>query len=163
MNCKKSAGILKMTNKKLIIITTSYRINKERKEPISAIDRCDGVYFRLLRKYIREEKLRNVDILIVSEKFGLIWAKDKIPYYEVHGKMGSLSLEKKAMEDLRQQNLQKLKEVVNRYSEIYVNVGREYMKLIEGFEKFTTRKITYSVGKGLGPKALHMKEWIISQ
>lgn len=128
-----------------------------------AIERFDGVYFRLLRKYIREGNLRNADILIVSEKFGLIWAKDKIPYYEVQGKIGALNLDNKTIEELRQKNLQKLKKIVNRYSEIYVNVGREYLKLIEGFEKFTTSKVTYASGKGLGPKALHMKQWIMSQ
>jgi cytoplasmic iron level regulating protein YaaA (DUF328/UPF0246 family) len=128
-----------------------------------AIKRFDGVYFRLLRKCLRERKLRNVDILIVSEKFGLIWSKDKIPYYEVQGKMGALNLDKNTLEKIRQENLQKLKKIVNRYSEIYVNVGREYLKLIEGFEKFATSKVTYSSGKGLGPKALHMKQWITSQ
>jgi len=152
-----------LSSRKLIIITTSYRLNKENTEPIPAIERFDGVYFRLLRKHIREGRLRNVDILIVSEKFGLIWAKDKVPYYEVHGKMGSLSLDKKTTEKIRKENLQKLKKIVNRYSEIYVNVGREYLKLIEGFEKFTTSKVTYASGKGLGPKASHMKEWITSQ
>lgn len=150
-------------DKKLILITTSYRLNKEIKEPIPAIERFDGVYFRILKKYIREGKLRNVDILIVSEKYGLIWAKDKVPYYDIHGKMGSLSLSKKSIEKIRQQNLQKLKQIVNRYSEIYVNVGREFLKLIRGFEKFTTCKVTYATGRGLGPKALHMKEWILSQ
>lgn len=153
-----------MVEKKLVIVSASSSIRKEPFEPILAIERYDGIYFRVLRKYLRERKLRNIDVVIVSEKFGLMRSDDKISYYEPHaGKWGSLSLNKDAIKNLRRENLEKLKRIVNDYSEIYINVGRQYMKLIEGFENFTTCKITHAVGKGLGPKALHMKKWIISQ
>jgi len=115
-----------------------------------------------LKKYLREGKLRNTDILIVSKKFGLIWSDDRIAYYEPSpGSWGSLGLNKETVDRIRNENLHKLKKLVNRYSEIYVNVGQEYMKLIEGFQDFAACKIIYATGKGLGPKALHMKQWII--
>jgi len=153
-----------LTNKKLMIISASSRLIKEPTKPLPAIERYDGVYFRVLRKSLREGKLRNIDILVLSEKFGLVWASNKIPFHEPHpGAWGSLSLSKKDMNKLRKENLQKVKKIITRYSEIYVNVGRKYFKLIEGFEKFTTCQITYAIGKGLGPKASHMKEWVTPQ
>lgn len=142
-------------------MATSYRLDEQIKEPIPAIERYDGVYFRTLRKYLREGKLSDTDILIVSEKYGLIWSEDKIPIVKPHGRMGSLSLDEKAIEKLRQENLEKLKKITKKYSEIYVNIGREYMRLIKGFEKFTSCKIVYASGS-LGVKAAHMKEWILS-
>jgi len=61
---------------------------------------------------------------------------------------------------LRQRNtkyLEKLIESTN-LSEIYINVGREYMKLIGDVP--TSTKSTFAQGAGLGPKARHMKNWI---
>lgn len=151
-----------MANKKLVILTSSVRLNEEVKDPIPAIERYNGVYFRVLRKHLREGKLRDTDILILSERYGLIWSDDKIPLYEIHGKMGFLSLDEKDIEKMRQENLKILKNILDRYSEIYVNVGKEYMKLIKGFERLASGRITYAKGS-LGAKAAHMKEWILSK
>jgi len=151
-----------LTKRKLIIVTTSYRVNDE-KSPIPAIERYDGVYFRLLKKYKREGKLRNVDILILSERDGLIWASKRMPYYKPRGIIGALSLDEKSIERLRKENIETLEKTAKRYTEAYVNVGRQYMKLIEGIENLPFPKITYSKGNGLGAKAAHMKNWIISQ
>ena len=153
-----------MGDRKLLILTTSFRRNEEITEPIPAIERYDGVYFKILRKYLREGKLKDTDILIVTEKHGLIWSNDNVSFYKVQSKMGFLSLDEKSIEKLRHENLQRIKEILSqhRYSEIYVNVGKEYMKLIKGFEEFVSCKLTYAVG-GLGKKASHMKNWILSR
>jgi len=153
-----------LTEKKLVIVSASSRRKREPSEPIPAIERYDGIYFRILRKYFKERKLRNIDVLILSEKLGLMSSDRKISYNKPHaGKWGQLSLNKDAIENSKRENLEKLKRIANNYSKIYVNIGHDYMKLIKGFEKFTTSKITYAKGKGLGPKASHMKNWLISQ
>lgn len=153
-----------MAQKKLIIVTSSSRLRREPSEPIRAIDRYDGIYFRILRKYLLERRLKNIDVLIVSEELGLIWSHDKISYHEPHpGKRGALSLDRHTIRRLREDNLKKLKGILNQYSEIYVNVGQDYMKLIEGFEQYVKGKVTYATGRGLGPKAANMKQWLISQ
>lgn len=153
-----------MAARKLLILTTSFKRNEEITDPIRAIERYDGVYFKILRKHLREGKLKNTDILIVTEKRGLIWSNDKVPLYKIGGKMGFLSLDEKTIEKLRHKNLKKIGEILsqNRYSEIYVNVGKQYMKLIEGFEEFAPCKLTYAKG-GLGEKATHMRDWILSR
>jgi len=125
-------------------------------------ERYDGAYFRVLRKGLKEGRIRDIDILIVSERNGLIWSNDKIPLYEIKGKIRSLTLDEKNIEKKRQGNLQKLKKILGRYSEIYVNVGREYMRLINGFERLTSGEIVYALGT-YGEKAAHMKEWISSR
>jgi len=153
--------MINMKKKKLIILTSSYRMD-DRKELLPAIERYDGVYFRLLRKYMREGRLSNVDILILTERYGLISARKKIPFYIVRGKIGELSLNEEEIRRIRLDNLKKLKKISQKYSEIYINVGKQYLKLIEGIESISKCKITYATGNGLGAKATHMKNWILS-
>ena len=62
---------------------------------------------------------------------------------------------------VREENLDAMKRILStkRYEEVYVNLGQNYFKSIEGFEKFTNARITYAK-RVLGRKAVHMKQWI---
>ncbi|MEM3551788.1 MAG: hypothetical protein QXV01_11940, partial [Candidatus Bathyarchaeia archaeon] len=60
--------------KKLMIISGSMRLLKEPEEPIPAIQRFDGVFVRLVRKY--SKKLRDIDIYILSPIYGLVKAEE---------------------------------------------------------------------------------------
>jgi len=145
---------------KAIIVAASQRRKREPKTPIPALERFTGVYFRVLKKYIREGKLTQTDIIILSPEHGIIQVQDKIPYTEPTEK---LLLNKDMIAKMRKNNLQILEKIFNKkqYSKIYVNVGRTLIKLIEGFDKLTQAKIVYAAGPGLGPKAQHMKNWIL--
>jgi hypothetical protein len=150
--------------KKAIIIASSQRRVIEPKTPIPALDRYSGVSFRIVRKYKRERKLRSVDILIVSEEYGVLTETEKIPYDEpFEGK--TLHLTGEAIEKSRKSNLERLKQLFSRtkYSEIFVDVGKDYLRLIDGFEDLTSAKVTYASGKGLGLKARHLMQWIKGQ
>jgi hypothetical protein len=152
--------------RKLIIVSASSRILEEPKEPIPALERYDGIFLRILRKYLREGKLRDTDIIIVSREFGVIKSNDMIPYHEpYYGKFGEIGLDESKVRRLRDKNLNILKGLIaqGNYSEIYLNVGYEYKKLISGLENFAKCKITYASGSGFGPKGRHMKNWILSQ
>lgn len=154
-----------MVRRKLLIITESYRRKKLPKGLIPAIERYDGVFFRVLKSLERRNKLKNVDILIVSATFGLLYPESKVPYYEPHrGAFGSLPRERISFE-FKKDVLSKLQKQLRQkeYLEIYVNVGKQYRELIEGFEKITDANIIYAEGPGIGPKAAHMKKWILSQ
>lgn len=144
---------------RLILLSASRRRSNNPKT-IPAIERYQGVYFRVLKKYLREGRLRNTDILIVSEKFGVLRPEDKVPYHKpFEGKLG-----KEEVQKARQANLTKLAEIFSkkRYSEIFVVCGREFQKLIEGFQNLTNTKVVFCEGAGLGPKAQNLKEWILS-
>lgn len=142
-----------------IIIAESQRRKQDPIEPIAAIDRYIGVYFRVLKKYLREGKLPNTDILIISKKFGILQSQDTVVY---HKPVDKLNFE--FVENSRKTNLKLLKAIFEKekYDEIYVNVGAQFAKLIDGFEDLTTAKVIYASGSGLGPKAQHMKNYILS-
>ena len=149
--------------KKAIIVSASTRIKKDPIEPIPALDRYDGIFFRVIKKYLREGRLENTDIIIVSEQLGVLLQNERIPYHKpIPGKWGPI-VNKGKIEEKRRKNIARLNEILKNYSTIYVNMGKGYLRLIDGFDDLTEAKIVYATGKGIGPKALHMKKWILSQ
>lgn len=123
-----------------------------------AIDRFDGVYFRILRKYLREGRLKGVDILVVSDKYGILQANDLVPFHHPSDKI-------KVTENTRAANLTKLRDMLKKssYSEIYVVCGEAFLEFITGFEEFANTTVTYCQGQGLGPKARSLRDWIVAR
>jgi hypothetical protein len=145
----------------MIILSASQRRLTD-PHPLPAIERYEGVYFRLVKKHLREGRLSNMDIIIVSEKHGIVRADENVPYITPF--RGKLHLPEKQLEELKQTNLSKLGSIFNQhhYKEIFVVCGREYRKLIEGFEQLTDAKVVFCKGAGLGPKAQDLKRWILT-
>jgi len=145
---------------KLIIVAASLRRKKEPSKPIPAFERFTGVSFRVLKKYLREGNLENTDIIIISPNKGVLLSDTKIPYQEPSKK---LKFEKDFIEKMRKRNLIELGKIFDheKYLEIYVSVGQKMMQFIEGFENLTSEKIIFAEGAGIGPRAQHMKNWIL--
>lgn len=123
------------------------------------LERYQGVYFRVLKKYVRENRLKDTDIIVISERFGVLKPTQKVPYYPPFEGV----LPQKEVERNRETNLNKLRKLLSndKYSEIFVVCGRNFYSLIQGFEKFTNAKVIYAQGRGLGPKAQHLRNWIL--
>ena len=151
---------------KLLIVSASSRVLKEPKEPIEALQRFDGIFMRVIRKYYN--KRRKLDVLILSPAYGLVWAEEKILYKEpIGGGWYKLPLREDEVAKLREENLSTLKKILaaSKYEEIHLNVGKHISELIKGFEQFVNKKtkITYATGRGLGPKIKLLKDWLESQ
>ena len=142
--------------RRLVIVSASQRRVPD-PNPVPAIDRFDGVYFRILRKHLREGKLKDVDILVVSDRHGIVGANDVVPFYPPSEKI-------KVEEHLRISNLKKIGDILKRtpYSEIYVVCGKDFQAFIKGFEEGINVPVTYCQGRGLGPKARSLKNWILA-
>lgn len=152
--------------KKLLIVSGSSRILKEPKEPVQAVKRFDGIMIRSIRNYV--DKLKNVDILILSPIYGLISPEKKISYHEpIGGSWPKIEFSKGQIIAAKKVNLPTIRKILSKqeYDEIYVNVGKTMLQLIEGFEQIVPKptKITYAEGRGIGPKVAHMKNWIEQQ
>jgi len=146
-------------------VSGSTRLVKEPSSPIPALQRFDGVFMRLIRKY--KGKLRGVDILIVSPVYGSVMAEEEIGFKEpLSGSWRKLVLSNSQLARLRESSLSTLQKLLTKrhYDEIYVNVGKNMLKIIEGFDETALQKtkITYAQGKGIGPKMSHMKNWMES-
>jgi len=124
--------------------------------PIPALERYHGIACGVIKKLVKQRELpKDLEVLIVSSKFGLIHPEEKIAYVDE-------IMTYESAEKLRKGFLDKLKAKFNRakYSEIFVNLGAVYAKSIEGFEEFVDAKVSYASGT-LGKRAKQMKQWIL--
>lgn len=141
----------------LLIIGCSQR---KRPDPglLPAIERYDGVNFRVLRKARRERYWpENLDVLILSAKYGLLEPETEIEDYDLK------------MTRQRAIELQPLiaPELVGRveaasYAEIFVNLGKNYLSALAGWEESLEQDTTvvYASG-GIGQRAAQMHQWLI--
>lgn len=124
--------------------------------PMKALDRYEGVNFKVLKKFRKEKKMPdNLDIVIISAKYGFIEADDYIDDYD-------LRMDKKRAFELHGQVLNDLKELLStkNYEEIFINLGKDYLPALEGIENAVTCPVTYAEGR-IGEKMKAMKNWII--
>jgi hypothetical protein len=141
--------------RKLLLIACSNRKIRTR-GLLSALERYDGVTYRVIRKAQREGYFpQDVDIKILSAKFGLIDAKTRIPYYDQR-------MDAERARVLQPQVLRSLKRVTSRgqYSQVFINMGKIYFVAIDGFMELldSRARVGYAAG-GIGEKAKAMKEW----
>jgi len=143
---------------KLLIISCSNAKLKDIK-PIPAMELYDGINYKVIKKLKREGKFpKNLDVIIISAKYGFLEPDDLIEYY-------NQKMNKKRALELHDDILQKFKVFLQdkSYNEVLVNLGTEYVMAIEGFEKLFDKntKIAYTTG-GIGQKTSEMKDWILS-
>ena len=113
--------------KKLILVSSSFGRSKY-PDLLPAFDRYTGVFFRVIKKSIREGFLQNTDILIITEKYGILEPDEMIPYEPPEYK----SVHIIDIDKTRQRNLKELLNYFKRreYSEIFVAAGKTYIQLI---------------------------------
>lgn len=144
-----------MSNMLLIISCSKAKTNDRDRVP--AIDRYDGPIYRTIRKMMRTGNIpKNLDIKIVSAKLGLIDKSTPIGYYDQE-------MNKERAKNLNVHVINELRRVFisNSYSEVYINLGKNYLLSMNGFERYTDAKIIYASGK-IGEKTKQMKQWIES-
>ena len=141
----------------LLIVSCSGKKNKTKKK-IPAIKRYEGVYYKVINKLKRENKFpSNLDVIIISAKYGFLKQNDLIENYDLKmNKKQARKLNKSIVRDLRNYTRDK------KYKEIFINLGKDYMLSIEGFEQFIPKETKIIVANGaIGKKMKQMKEWIL--
>jgi len=127
---------------------------------LPALERYDGVYFRVLRKARRggywPEKL---DVLIVSAKHGLLEADTPIAHDD-------LRMTREQATRLRPLVAPALAEWIasRTYTEIFLNMGKTYHMALDGWDVSLTRDITVVYARGgIGRKASQMRTWLLEK
>lgn len=125
---------------------------------IPAIDLYNGVNYKVIHKLKKENKLpNNLDIIIISAKYGFLKSNDLIEYYDQPmTKERALKLRLKILKELKKNLKGKI------YAEIFINLGKTYLLAIKGFEEFMSKqtRIIYAEGK-IGQKVKEMKNWLL--
>jgi len=116
----------------------------------------DGKIFLTLRKAFREGLGQNVDVLIISAKYGLLEATDEISYYQER-------MTKKKAHELRGNVLKKLSRylTVHDYRKIFVMMGRDYLGAISGLSSLTDIPIEFIQMEKIGKAQQKLKNLLL--
>lgn len=140
----------------LLIISCSQRKRPD-PVPLPAMERYDGVNFRVLRKACREGYYpENLDVLILSAKYGFIGPDTLIEDYDCPMTIQcalALQPESAARVDACLAHTD--------YSEILINMGQTYLVALAQSSEIRRQahKVRYATG-AIGEKMSQMKRWL---
>ncbi len=122
-------------------------------EPIPAIERYTGVFFKVLKKWQREHPTSSsLDVLIISAQFGLLAPETPIPYYDQRMTPARSAALASAIQSALQKQL-----INQQYHRILVNLGRDYLRALEGFDGLIGAVWTSGP---IGIRARQLKSWL---
>ena len=127
-------------------------------EPLPAIDRYIGGYYRIIHKLMREGQFPdNMDMLILSAKYGLIQTETLIENYDQKmSKPRAIELQDEVGRALD------LHLGTKNYAEIFVNLGKDYMIAVEKSVQMYRQRAKIKHAKGpQGIKGGEMRRWIL--
>jgi hypothetical protein len=132
----------------------------QRKVPVKgyvrAIDRYDGPAFRVLRKYLRENKNGSLVVLILSAKYGLIESQRAIPWYDQR-------LSHASAERLRPQVLEAARRVLQSrlWQAVGLCAGKEYRSVVGDLAELIPAGAHLDLlAGGLGKRLAALRDWL---
>ena len=141
-----------MKNYLLIISCSARKVSTP--EPLSALERYDGPAYRCLRKARREGRVpKNLNVLIVSAKYGLIACKLPVDCYDQR-----MTPDRAAALRYPIQRILKSFLTIRDYEEIFINLGKTYMQTLEDFD-WGPHSTVEATG-GIGQRTAQMKAWL---
>jgi len=148
------------TTKRLLILGPSYK-RQTNPELLQAIERYDGVFFRVTRKNKHGDDTK---VLILTENLTLLDANDRIPFMPPKGGMwdqsNTISHQTSYISKMRLENSKIIGRTIdeNNIEEIFVAMGAIFRKALPDFSEFNTRVILPH--GGLCPTAKSLKQWL---
>ncbi|MEM9539732.1 MAG: DUF6884 domain-containing protein [Cyanobacteria bacterium P01_E01_bin.42] len=148
----RSGGTMTKTN--LLIVSCS---KSKRSDPdlLPAIARYDGPTFRLIRRFIKLHPSANLDLWILSAKYGLISSDRAIADYDQ--KMTEIRAK-----ELRSVACLQLNEIVgsHSYERVLLCMGKTYLQSLEGFNLDSNTTIARG---GMGQKLGELYRWLYGE
>lgn len=124
--------------------------------PVPALDLYDGYFFRIIKKALRTNQFQpGLDIIIISAEHGVVESDDEIGYYDRRmetERAGELN------DDVVTAIAQKVDE--NKYDNVWINLGKDYLPAIDGIEDAVDIPIRYIEGGGIGMKGKRLKHLV---
>ncbi len=149
--------MVRMIRKKRLLFVSSSFGRLKSPEMVPAIERYTGLFFRVILKAFREGHGNKLDIMIITDRWGIIRPSEQVPYYRQNWRR----VPNERFSELRERNLTVLKKHFkkNHYNEIFICAGRKFSEQISGFENLTSATVIRAQGR-MGPMAKQLKEWI---
>lgn len=151
---------VRLSKKRLMLILgPSFRRNK-RSEPLPALERYDGLFFRVARKYLANTK--NVDVIVMKDDLTLVEGTALLAYEPPKGDrwiMHPLSGDEIKAGKIKNEPFLKRKLHGNKCQEVFLAMGKRYAEALPDLSQFNVNVVFPTCG-GLGPKAKALKEWL---
>jgi len=140
-------------NKKYLLINSCSK-KKRILYGVKAIDLYDGPAFKIIRRY----KPKNVDLFILSAKYGLIGGDDIIDYYDEKMTSSKAETMSEVIRDVFQTLIEK-----SRYDEIFINLGKNYIATLKNIDDLLVNlNVVYAQGP-IGMRLHQLKQWLLSK
>jgi hypothetical protein len=146
--------------RRLLVLGPSFR-RKQDEKLLPALERFDGIFFRVARKYL--SRARDVDVVVMLDDLTLVDGSTPLAYRRPEGsEWGKQKFSKELLEKAKAVNEKFLTEKLKsaQYSEVFLAMGKQHAKAIPDLAKFGVKVIFPTTG-GPGPKARALKQWLI--
>jgi hypothetical protein len=149
-----------LTKKRLMLILgSSFRRNRS-EESLHAIERYDGLFFRVARKYLGSVK--NVDVVVMADDLTLVDGDSPIPYNEPEGDhWGQQRFNEAIVKNAKTKNEDFLSKKLGngKHSEVFISMGKTHTKALPDLTQYGVG-VEFPASGGPGPKAQALREWI---
>ena len=124
--------------------------------PTPAFDLYTGYFYKILKKAIREGEMRpDIEITVLSAKYGLLDRNEEIEYYNQRmDTERARALNEDVLESVTE------KTAKSEYDQIIVNMGETYRRAISGLSGCVDVPIVAIPGTGIGEKGHRLYEFI---
>lgn len=149
-----------VSKKRLLILGSSFR-RREHSGFLPALDRFDGLFFRVARKCLADTK--DVDVIVMVGDLTLVNGNAPLPYRKPAGsEWGKQKFAGEVLEKAKVKNEEFLRKKLKdrRYSEVYLAMGKQYAKALPNLKKYDVI-VVFPTSGGPGPKAKALKEWFL--
>lgn len=140
--------------RRLLLLSCSRHKRRTRK-PLPAVERYDGPAFRVLRRYLEQQRNGRPDVFILSAKWGLISGDTLLPYYDQR-------MTRRRARELRERMRTQLRGILTpRPREVFILVSESYFQLIDIGElsRIAGGEI-HAVRGGRGRKLSALYDWL---
>ena len=148
-----------VTKRRLLILGPSFRRERS-SELLPAIERYDGLFYRVARRYLDEAK--DVDVVVMTDDLILVDGKTPLPYRKAEGNQwGMQEFPEKTLEGALEENTSFLQHKLKnkRFSEVFISMGKKYAQALPTMSQYGA-EVVFPRSRGIGPKAQALKKWI---
>ena len=124
--------------------------------PVPAFDLYTGYFYKILKKAIRENEIRSdMDISILSAKYGFLDQSEEIPYYDQR-------MDASRAKELNEKVVDSIADHIDGadYNRIVVNMGKSYRSAIAGLGDRVEVPLVAVSGNGIGEKGHSLHQFI---
>lgn len=146
------------TSQVRLLLLSCSKAKRQSTGKVAALDLYDGPSFRVLRRFLSTAECKtNLDVIILSARYGFITPQKRIAAYDVRMAPGGGPTPNKLRAQLSAFTTGKY------YSEVFLNLGADYLSRLPDLETVLEGSPAILTAQGrIGEKLHGMKQWLFN-